>query len=72
MSSDTTLHHGRLSVPTASLSQLTSAHCCAALCCAVQVMDTNKDGYITFDEFAKWWSSRKAPSAAGVKQTAKV
>lgn len=39
---------------------------------AMEVMDTNKDGYITFDEFAKWWSSRKAPSAAGVKQTAKV
>jgi hypothetical protein len=45
---------------------------CPLLCHAVQVMDTNKDGFITFDEFAKWWSTCKAPSAAGVKQTAKV
>jgi hypothetical protein len=34
-------------------------------------MDSNKDGFIAFDEFARWWSSRKAPKAAA-KQTAKV
>jgi Ca2+-binding EF-hand superfamily protein len=22
-------------------------------------MDANKDGYISFDEFAKWWATRK-------------
>jgi hypothetical protein len=25
----------------------------------LQVMDANKDGFITFDEFATWWSARK-------------
>ncbi|KAF6252558.1 hypothetical protein COO60DRAFT_1552594 [Scenedesmus sp. NREL 46B-D3] len=26
---------------------------------AMEVMDVNKDGFITFDEFATWWSARK-------------
>lgn len=30
-----------------------------AVACRVQVMDANKDGYISFDEFAKWWATRK-------------
>lgn len=25
----------------------------------LQVMDVNKDGFITFEEFAKWWGARK-------------
>jgi Ca2+-binding EF-hand superfamily protein len=25
----------------------------------LQVMDANKDGFITFDEFATWWAARK-------------
>jgi Ca2+-binding EF-hand superfamily protein len=28
-------------------------------CSLLQVMDANKDGFITFDEFATWWSARK-------------
>lgn len=51
--------------------------CCAAVTpwtavCCCQVMDSNKDGFIAFDEFAKWWSSRKAPKPAAAKQAAKV
>jgi hypothetical protein len=26
---------------------------------AMDVMDTANDGYVTFEEFAKWWSGRK-------------
>jgi hypothetical protein len=31
-------------------------------------MDSNKDGFITFEEFAKWWATRKSPA----KQAARV
>uniref|UniRef100_A0A383WDY0 EF-hand domain-containing protein n=1 Tax=Tetradesmus obliquus TaxID=3088 RepID=A0A383WDY0_TETOB len=26
---------------------------------AMEIMDANKDGFITFDEFATWWAARK-------------
>jgi hypothetical protein len=39
---------------------------------AVQVLDSNNDKYIAFDEFARWWAARKAPKgAAAAKETAK-
>lgn len=47
-------------------------HTVRAAVCWCQVMDSNKDGFIAFDEFAKWWSSRKAPKPAAAKQAAKI
>jgi hypothetical protein len=33
-------------------------------CPALQVMDTDKDKYISFEEFAKWWGAKKSKAMA--------